>query len=44
MTVTYETPMGTFATWEEAAARVEAADMDACTCIKIIRTKLETTS
>lgn len=31
--MTYETPVGTFATWEAAAAACERADMDACSCI-----------
>jgi hypothetical protein len=30
----YETPVGTFRTWEEAAAACERADLDPCTCIK----------
>lgn len=37
MTTTYETPFGTFKTWEEAAAACERADMDPCTCIQINR-------
>ena len=31
--VLYETPVGTFATWEEASAACERSDMDACECI-----------
>lgn len=33
----YETPFGTFATWELAAARCESCDCDPITCIRIIR-------
>lgn len=33
----YETPAGTFRTWEEAAARCEAMDMDPATCIRVVR-------
>jgi len=29
----YETPFGSFRTWEEAAARCEAADFDPVECI-----------
>lgn len=32
----YETPLGTFDTWEEAAAVCERCDFDPCTCIKIL--------
>ena len=35
--ITYETPFGTFATWEDAACACERADMDPCTCIKVVR-------
>ena len=31
--VLYETPVGTFAPWEEAAAACERSDMDPCACI-----------
>jgi hypothetical protein len=31
----YRTPVGTFKTWEEAAAACERIDMDPCTCIEI---------
>jgi len=37
--ITYETPMGVFSTWEEAAEKCERADMDPCTCIKINRSE-----
>lgn len=30
----YETPLGTFDTWEEAAARLEKVDLCPCLCIK----------
>lgn len=33
----YETPVGRFATWEEAADACERADFDPCTCITIVR-------
>jgi hypothetical protein len=33
--ILYRTPMGTFETWETAAAAVELADMDPCTCVEI---------
>lgn len=33
----YETPVGTFSTWEEAADACERSDYDACECVKIIR-------
>jgi hypothetical protein len=33
----YETPVGTFNTWEEAADACERADMDACECVEIVR-------
>jgi hypothetical protein len=36
-TTKYETPVGTFGTWEDAAQAVERADMDPCECIKIVR-------
>jgi len=29
----YETPVGCFRTWEEAAAACERCDLDPCTCI-----------
>jgi hypothetical protein len=32
--INYETPLGTFASWEEAAAACERADLDPLTCIK----------
>lgn len=35
--ITYATPVGTFATWEEAAARCEKADLDPCTCIEVLK-------
>ena len=31
--VNYETPFGTFANWEDAAAACERADVDPCECI-----------
>lgn len=31
----YQTPMGTFPTWEAAADACERADFDPCTCIEI---------
>jgi hypothetical protein len=31
----YETPVGTFSTWEQAAAACERSDMDPCDCIEI---------
>lgn len=34
-TVTYQTPMGCFSTWEAAAIACERADLDPCTCIDI---------
>ena len=34
--VNYETPVGTFADWQEAADACERADMDPCTCIKTV--------
>jgi len=33
----YETPAGTFSTWDAAAAACERMDMDPTTCIKIVR-------
>ena len=33
----YETPKGTYSTWEEAAAACEQCDMDPTTCIRIVR-------
>lgn len=36
-TTRYETPVGTFKTWEDAAAACERADLDPCDCIKIVR-------
>jgi hypothetical protein len=30
----YETPVGSFETWEAAAAACERCDLDPCTCIK----------
>lgn len=33
----YETPFGTFRTWEEAANRCEQSDLDPCTCIKVVK-------
>ena len=35
--MTYETPFGTFNTWEEAAIACERCDMDPVTCIKMVR-------
>lgn len=32
-TIKYETPLGSFETWEAAAAACERADLDPCTCI-----------
>ena len=32
----YETPMGCFNTWEQAAEACERSDLDPCTCIKIV--------
>lgn len=29
----YETPLGTFGDWEQAAAACDRADLDPCTCI-----------
>jgi len=37
MTITYETPFGTFGTWQEAAERCEMSDLDPVTCIRIVR-------
>lgn len=37
----YRTPFGTFATWEEAARRVEQADMDPTTTIEIVRKSVQ---
>lgn len=31
--ISYETPVGTFATWEDAAAACERSDLDPLTCI-----------
>lgn len=36
-TIEYETPAGTFGTWEEAAARCESMDMDPTTCIRVVK-------
>lgn len=36
-TIKYETPMGSFNTWEEAATACERADLDPCTCIEIVK-------
>lgn len=33
----YQTPFGSFDTWEDAATACERADMDPCECIKVIR-------
>lgn len=32
----YETPLGTFATYEEAATACERCDLDSIGCIKIV--------
>ena len=32
--VSYQTPMGSFPTWEQAAIACERADLDPCECIK----------
>lgn len=37
MKITYQTPVGTFSTWEEAATACERCDLDPCTCITINR-------
>lgn len=37
MTITYQTPFGTFKTWEDAANACEKRDFDPCTCIQINR-------
>lgn len=37
--VWYETPLGTFRTWEAAAEACEASDLDPCTCIEINRSE-----
>lgn len=34
----YRTPLGSFQTWEEAAAACERADLDPCNCIAIHET------
>lgn len=39
MNITYQTPFGSFRTWEEAATACERADMDPCTCIDIVKEK-----
>lgn len=33
----YETPVGNFKTWEEAAAACERCDFDPCECITPVR-------
>ncbi len=33
----YQTPKGTFDTWELAAQACESIDLDPCTCIEIIK-------
>ena len=33
-TISYQTPLGCFQTWEDAANACERADMDPCDCIK----------
>lgn len=37
MRIAYETPVGTFATWEEAASACERCDFDPCECIKAVK-------
>ena len=32
----YQTPVGSFATWEEAANACEGCDLDPCTCIEYV--------
>jgi hypothetical protein len=34
--MTYETPLGAFRTWEEAADACERSDFDPCDCIRIV--------
>jgi len=34
----YQTPFGSFSTWEAAAARCEAADMDPVECVVYVPT------
>ncbi len=33
----YRTPVGSFETWEDAAAAVERRDMDPTTCVEVVR-------
>jgi hypothetical protein len=37
MMITYETPVGSFKTWEEAASACERCDLDPCLCIKAVK-------
>ncbi len=37
MIITYETPLGTFGTWEAAATACERCDLDPITCVRIVR-------
>lgn len=39
-TTEYRTPLGTFRTWEEAAAACDRADLDPVECIEILRAPL----
>lgn len=34
--IRYETPLGCFKTWEDAARALERCDMDPCECINIV--------
>jgi hypothetical protein len=36
-TMTYETPLGAFSTWEAAAIACERCDLDPCTAIRIVK-------